>query len=154
MQYINQSWIYCKKWNSPAAPQQLRLGLLRHLHLRLQSSLVDLQSSASRLQCGGVVFSLQSPDWWTFAAVVSGAACGSHKFHALRRRCHKSMFSFVVLPFTATPPPLLRTATPPGPTSAVLWVTARSMLVLLLVVPIYWCPKPTRIFKTLKIAWQ
>jgi len=63
VQYINQSWIYCEKWNSPAAPQQLRLGLLRrlHLHLRLRrpSSLFDLQHSVFSLQSR--FFSLQSP---------------------------------------------------------------------------------------------
>jgi len=134
VQYINQSWIYCEKWNSPAAPQQLRLGLLRrlHLHLRLRrpSSLFDLQHSVFSLQSR--FFSLQSsvPSLrigerlqrsWVALRVgrINFTLCAG----AATNRCSLLLCS----PF---PPPDRRTPSPSSLLSAVLWVTLPSMRLL------------------------
>lgn len=104
-------------------------SLYLQLRLRPESSVFILRSTDNSLR--STVF--QSSAGERFPAIVSGAACGSHKFHALRRRCHKSMFPFVVLPLTSPsplkPPPLHSLALLPHSIffSAVLWVTRLSM---------------------------
>lgn len=94
VQYINQSWIYCEKWNLLATTSTSTPTSTATATSTPTPTTTWLGEGEEASSLGSVSVSVSVSGWLLGRGRVSGAACGSHKFHALRRRCYKSMFCF------------------------------------------------------------